>query len=126
MSRYTSYLTSSFSWHRFSISPFLSLLLTNIQIFHRVLKMLALVILFTIFVGLIGLLAVAGEYQKRRRSSADKKKEKVTSRALDKVECWLLGHGLEIPSTRQVTSLLNSSLQQTISKVISCSVSVIA
>lgn len=79
--------------------------------------MLALVLLFTIFVGLVGLLAAIGECQKRRRSSAEKKRESRARETLARVKGWLTEHGLEIPSEQQIVALLNSSLQQAPSKV---------
>lgn len=79
--------------------------------------MLAIVVLFTIFIGLVGLLATIGECQKRRRSSAEKKREKAMRERLAKVKGWLSGHGLDVPSGGQVMALLNSSLKQAPSKV---------
>ncbi len=79
--------------------------------------MFALVVLFTIFVGLVGLLAVVGECQKRRRSSAEKRREREMRETLARVKGWLSGRGLDVPSVNQVMTLLNSSLQQAPSKV---------
>ena len=79
--------------------------------------MLALVVLFTIFVGLVGLLAAIGECQKRRRSSAEKRREGVVKETLARVKGWLAGHGLDVPSGGQIMALLNSSLKQVSSKV---------
>ena len=79
--------------------------------------MLAIVVLFTIFIGLVGLLATIGECQKRRRSSAEKKREKALRERLARVKGWLSGHGLDVPSGGQVMALLNTSLKQAPSKV---------
>jgi hypothetical protein len=79
--------------------------------------MFALVVLFTIFVGLVGLLAVIGECQKRRHSSAEKRREREMRETLARVKGWLSGRGLDVPSVDQVMTLLNSSLQQAPSKV---------
>ena len=79
--------------------------------------MLALVVLFTIFIGLVGLLAAIGECQKRRRSSVEKRRDRASRETLARVKGWLTGHGLDVPSGGQIMALLNNSLKQAPSKV---------
>ena len=100
-----------------SLSLSLSLLPLTDLIEHLEAVMLALVVLFTIFVGLVGLLAAIGECQKRRRGSAEKKRESAGRERLARVKGWLTGRGLDVPSVGQIISLLNGSLQQAPSKV---------
>lgn len=74
--------------------------------------MLAFVALFTIFVGLVGLLAAIGECQKRRRASGKLTDNKTASKdSRDQVKDWLAERQLAVPSQKQIITLLNKSFQ---------------
>ena len=77
--------------------------------------MLEFVVLFTIFVGLVGLLAAIGEFQKRHYSS---KNSGITEGdSLDQLRVWLTDRDMDLPTPEQVTALLNDSLKEFPSKV---------
>ena len=78
--------------------------------------MLAFLVLFTIFVGLVGLLAAIGECQKRRRSSKRPGGDGGPD-LLRKVEVWLADHQQSVPTTQQVLALFSDSLHSFFSKV---------
>lgn len=77
--------------------------------------MLAFLVLFTIFVGLVGLLAAIGECQKRRRSSKRPGGDGGPD-LLRKVEVWLADHQQSVPTTQQVLALFSDSLHSFFSK----------
>ena len=81
--------------------------------------MSALVALFTIFLGLVGLLAVIGECQKRRhrRSSSVPGSSDGGNDLLEQVKTWLTGHQHNLPTTQQIVDLLSDSLHKFSSQV---------
>lgn len=78
--------------------------------------MLAIVVLFTIFVGLISLLVAIGECQKRYLTSK-KRRDSSDEDLLEQLQSWLAGHQLDVPNPQQIIAILNYSLQQLSSKV---------
>ena len=84
--------------------------------------MLALVALLIIFLGLVGLLAVIGEWQKRRRRRRGQHSSPVPdsnggSESLEQVKRWLARHQHCLPTPQQVLDLLSESLHKFSSQV---------
>ena len=73
--------------------------------------MLDLIVLFTVFLGLVGLLAVAHYWQV---SGGNRLSPAASKRLLKE---WLLVHKLELPTVQCVLSILNRQLQEVDSEV---------
>lgn len=71
--------------------------------------MLDLIVLFTLFVGLVVGLSLVIQWQ------ASKDQDPTTSRRL--LDEWLQAHKLELPSLQCIISILNRRLQETESEV---------
>lgn len=72
--------------------------------------MFDLIILFTLFVGLVGLLALVHQWQVRRATQSH-------ASSLQLLKEWLLTHKLEFPSVPGLLSILNRRLQEMESEV---------
>ena len=66
--------------------------------------MFSLVVLFTMFVGLVGVLVLLQKLQNKWNSSA------TTVGLMDKCDGWLNSHGLHSPTANEIIHLLNQKL----------------
>ena len=78
--------------------------------------MLVIIVLFTIFVGLVGLLVAIGECQKRYLTSKNRR-DLPAEDLLEQLQMWLASHQQDVPNSQQIVAILNYSLQRLSSKV---------
>ena len=72
--------------------------------------MLGLVVLFTIFLGLVGVLVVCGEWQRKRSQRAAKSHDPAAN--LLRLTAWLEGKGHSFPSAAMVMRVLNEAAKR--------------
>ena len=66
------------------------------------LQMLGLIVLFTVFLGLVGMLIISQEVQRRLAAAGSR----APSENLRSLEAWLAGVGCHLPSAGEVTAVL--------------------